>query len=725
MQADRQVPIAFFLTGRRAGESLQPVDGLGLRPALLAGYEDLAALRHDFPLVLRAAGGEDAGVEALSGLFDRVLAQAAQGPDGDRVRKQGLRVEREIRRLVASGATGSLCALFTRAANHLAHEGVALEDSRRRLLAMLQPCDGELADCDAALPARLLRHLWDQAQHAKAQAFRVRQQRLVRKLSALLQSELERTPRGMSAQRLAATMAPGFASAFDFDAMSGLLVRSLPRAGLPAARRRRIQSLLRVLQDQRFFAAARSDGARGATYEFVFDSCAAAAKAWRDRLPKLAALARAIDMAELEVRGEYDPLRHDAVFQAQDPAAPDPADLAAFPDYLVCTDAVRLDAAENGRLMGVLSSRLPVKVLLQTDDLTGGALNEAPGVHGGQLASLAMALNTAYVLQASGSHLLRARKQLQQGLAFRGPALFSVYTGDDGRAAGLPPYLMAAAAMESRAFPAFAYDPSAGSNWAGRFTLEGNPQPERDWPVRSFVYEDEAHQRVAQELAFTAADFLAADPRHARSLARVPRAGWNGGLAGVEEALARPDEGLPEQAPALWMVDAQQGLHKVLVTRELLRQAIRWRDLWHNLQELAGIHNSHAEKLVAQAQTAWNEQLRQAAPAAASTVPAPAIDAAAGRPEPAATEEPQHAPDEPYIETARCSSCNECIQLNPKMFAYDANQQAYIADLSAGTYAQLVEAAESCQVAVIHPGKPRQPDEPGMPELLKRAEAFS
>ena len=86
--------------------------------------------------------------------------------------------------------------------------------------------------------------------------------------------------------------------------------------------------------------------------------------------------------------------------------------------------------------------------------------------------------------------------------------------------------------------------------------------------------------------------------------------------------------------------------------------------------------------------------------------------------------EAEQSSDEAYIETSRCSTCNECTQINNKMFAYDDNQQAYIADLGAGTYAQLVEAAESCQVSIIHPGKPRNPNEPGLDELLKRAEMF-
>jgi hypothetical protein len=72
----------------------------------------------------------------------------------------------------------------------------------------------------------------------------------------------------------------------------------------------------------------------------------------------------------------------------------------------------------------------------------------------------------------------------------------------------------------------------------------------------------------------------------------------------------------------------------------------------------------------------------------------------------------------------RCSTCNECTQLNDRMFKYNANKQAYIVDIMAGTYVQPVEAAESCQLGISHPGKPLNPNEPGLDELLKRAEPF-
>jgi hypothetical protein len=44
--------------------------------------------------------------------------------------------------------------------------------------------------------------------------------------------------------------------------------------------------------------------------------------------------------------------------------------------------------------------------------------------------------------------------------------------------------------------------------------------------------------------------------------------------------------------------------------------------------------------------------------------------------------------------------------------------------VNAGTYRHMVEAAEACQVAIIHPGKPKNPNEPGLEELLERAKPF-
>jgi hypothetical protein len=738
MEADTQAHVAFFLTGRRPSEYLDAVDGLGLRPALFAGYRELAQLRYDFPLLLVAGRSDRGFVQSLSGLVDAALASVARGSDAERVRKHALRLEQEIRVLVSGGAGGALSALWDKAAGRLAKSGdKSLADSLKRTRAAIK-VDGELADCDAALPARLLQHAWNAVQQDKAAALRKDIDRLVLQLSDILKADFERSEAGRSAKHLKASVGTGFGDAFDFDAMSRMLSKALPKDAFPESRRKRIRALLEVLGAQQFFpaAAAPAKKAGGAKpYSFLFERCSDALAAFRERMPRLIDLARAITVAELEIDGQYSEAKHDALFEQFGANGLDPQDLAPFPDYLVCVNAAKLGADEHAQLMEILSSALPIKVLLQIDDIleesSGGEGKLSAGMRSRQIANMAIGLNEVYVLQSASSNLYRFRERMLRGLAYRGPALFSVYSGANPKASDLPPYLMSAAAMESRAFPAFTYDPSAGANWVSRFYLEANSQVDLDWPIQGFAYEDEEHQRVSEDLAFTLVDFVASDRRYARHLARVPREKWNGSMIAVDEALTRERKGLPDKVPSVLMVDADNVLQRVIVDERLIREARRCREMWHSLQELGGVHNSHAEKLLAREKKAWEERMQQeaeaiaaAAPAAAAPVAAASASAAPAAASAAAEAESERSSDEAYIETPRCATCNECTNINNKMFVYDGNKQAYIADINAGTYAQLVEAAESCQVAIIHPGKPRNPNEPGLDELQKRAEPF-
>jgi pyruvate-ferredoxin/flavodoxin oxidoreductase len=116
-------------------------------------------------------------------------------------------------------------------------------------------------------------------------------------------------------------------------------------------------------------------------------------------------------------------------------------------------------------------------------------------------------------------------------------------------------------------------------------------------------------------------------------------------------------------------------------------------------------------------------------PAAAATVASPA-PAAATQPSaeaaaPTVTADDDDMAIEPWIQTELCTTCNECTNLNPKMFAYNENKQAYIKDPKAGTFAQLVQAAEKCPAALIHPGTPLNPKEKDLGKWIKRAEPFN
>jgi len=275
--------------------------------------------------------------------------------------------------------------------------------------------------------------------------------------------------------------------------------------------------------------------------------------------------------------------------------------------------------------------------------------------------------------------------------------------------------------------------------------------------VHRFDYEDAARQRLSENIAFTFADYAAADDRHAERFACVARADWADAMVPLADFLELDAAAAEGKVPYVWVLDEGDVLYRAVVEAGLVEAARRCRDLWRGLQELGGINNSHVRAVLAREREAWEaakeaelEALRKEAekkakaaapaPAAAADASAPAevptpesppeaTPEAAAQAAPAAAEAPEAPeakpePGAPYIETPRCTTCDECTQINNRMFAYDDNKQAYIADASAGTYRDLVTAAESCQVAIIHPGKPLNPDEPGLDDLIARAEPF-
>lgn len=723
--------LLFHLTGRCHGDGPAPIDGLGLRPALLAPYRDLAALRHDFPLVLTAGAGDGDVVRSLSSLVDAVLRDIApRGVEGERLRRHALQLEQEIRRAVDAGATGTLAEAWQQAAATLGgREGDTLEQVLRQAGAAL-PLDGELLGCSADTAACLLTHAWRAAQRTKARRFHAELGGLALKVSDILRAAFNHSRAGRRPQSLRESIGGPHQDAFDFDALSRIVGKGVPRDELPAPRRERLVRTLAVLESQRFFPAAELAAADGEEwFGFAFDNCAAASMAFRERMPQLAALVKAISVAELEVEGRYVDAEHDGVFEAFDESSLTSDDLARFPDYLVSIPADRNDAPENAGLLEMLSSGLPAKVLVQTSDLfqetSIGTGHFAFGVRSARLATAAMALGGMFVLQSPTANLYALRAQIARGLACRGPALFSVFAGSQQPADRLPPYLSAAAALQARAFPAFSYDAAAGLNWAARFSLENNPQPGDNWPVQCLDYADSALQRVSEPWAFTFADFALCDTRQRRHFASVPRERWNDAMLPAADWLALDESEAARRVPYVLAVDGDDALHRLVVDVRLMQAARRCLLLWRRLQEHGGVHDSHAERLLATEKATWTAAQASSAPVSAAgalATQAPAGEAAAieaGDAAPAA-----HSPDEAWIETSRCPSCNECQLINDRMFAYDERQQAYLKDAAAGTYRQLVEAAESCQVAIIHPGKPGDPNEPGLAELLERAAAF-
>jgi pyruvate-ferredoxin/flavodoxin oxidoreductase len=79
----------------------------------------------------------------------------------------------------------------------------------------------------------------------------------------------------------------------------------------------------------------------------------------------------------------------------------------------------------------------------------------------------------------------------------------------------------------------------------------------------------------------------------------------------------------------------------------------------------------------------------------------------------------------PWIDTEECTACDECIIINPQIFAYNDDKKAYIQSAEAGPYRDLVKSAEKCTAQVIHPGLPRDRSAKDIAKWIKRAQKFN
>ena len=744
--------VAFHLIGDRSGLDSAEANLRELRPALFGAYHDLSTVRYDYPVVLITDSADGVWVKSLADIIDGVLREiAAPGSDGEETRRQVLSLEQIIRKMLASGQKGSLSLFWEGARRRLVDGDDEVESgsANEKLNAHLQQArealnlDGELVGCDSEMAAKLVSCAWQESERRKAAQLHQRVDRLAQKLSDILKVNYLHSPDARAAGQLESTMGSDNQSVFDFQAMARILRTAPVAQALPKGRRARIRDAISVLRSQHFVTAPGGRaGDAGDSYRFTFGDCPEAMTSFRERLPAMAALIRAISVAELEIENRYDESRHDEFFNGFDENRLGPGDFELFPSYLVCLDQV--EEAEQAVIFEILRAGLPFKIMAQTDDIldddaiAGGRLSF--GIRGQHLARMAMGLENVFVMQAANSSLYRLRESVLHGLAGDRPALFSLYSGVSET--DVSPYLRSAAAAESRAFPSFVYDPSAGPGQAARFHLDGNPEPGADWPAHALSFEDAEHNSQAEKLFFTLIDFIAADPRYSRRFACVPRENWNSEMVPAADFLEMTTRERSGKLPYVLLIDSDNVLHRAIIDDRLIDAAQRCVQAWRGLQELGGINNSHASIALAQAQQAWEaekEQLlaqaaSQPAPGAvvspapvAESVPDATSAAAEAAPEstPAAVPEPEPSSDDPWIETIRCTTCNECTDLNDRMFAYDEDMRAYVADPDAGTFRELVEAAETCQVAIIHPGKPRNPDEPGLEELIERAEPFN
>jgi pyruvate-ferredoxin/flavodoxin oxidoreductase len=479
------------------------------------------------------------------------------------------------------------------------------------------------------------------------------------------------------------------------------------------------------------------------------DSPSVAMGVFEGHMAKMAEGFRAIRMAELELKGEYDPAQHERFFTF--------FGWKQFSDdeFRLCPPVVSIggDGAMYDigfqNLSRMLMSGTPIKVLVldtQVYSNTGG--QACTSGFPGQISDMApfgteqkgkveqrkeisligMAHRTAYVMQGSPSNVSHLLESFIEGLNSRRPALFNVYAvcQPEHGVADDAAEMQSKLAVESRAYPLFRFNPDRGATIRECASLESNPALDADWPTYTLKYADEDGKEATLELPMTFADFALTEGRFRKHFKTAPRDSWSDDMIPLAEFLETDASAREGRLPYVWAVDGKNHLTRVLVSEELVKTTAERRDFWRLLTQLCGAAGTmDAEKIAADARLEMSQKISQALMAIAgrpdsALVEAMAAPASTGSPAAPAPENFESA----WIDTPECTGCDECILINPKIFAYDEHKHAYIADPRGGSYRDIVRAAEKCTAAIIHPGTPFNPREPGLEPLIKRAAKY-
>lgn len=421
---------------------------------------------------------------------------------------------------------------------------------------------------------------------------------------------------------------------------------------------------------------------------------------------------KAIRCAELEMSDGYKS-EHDARLASMTWSSCRAGERFLIPAVLVVASEAELRREQLGMFLECVAAGLPLRWLVRQ------SMDDKSVVEGQDLGILAASHRTPYVCRTSlGRPEMIAQTTTQVALNLE-PVIWIVAHAEHEHSDIA--FSMTEAAIWGRLTPLYTYDPSCGSDWASRLDISRNPVPELEWPL--------IPNPAGESAPLTAADVL----QSFRSGSQMLDPDWN-------EDLLVPVVHFEEKArqiPYTWMVGPDRQRLRSVVTSDVIQIGTDRLHHWHQLQELTGYRNRHAQAAAERARTeARIEFAAQAlelqaqidaaeeigARKAMTRLARVLLDVDLNEPvmfekakplvtlqEPqqnvmdATAEQEEKAPlpaeleldDDAFIDTPLCTSCHECIGVNALMFQYDDNKQAYLADAAAGTYADLVKAAEN------------------------------
>ena len=490
------------------------------------------------------------------------------------------------------------------------------------------------------------------------------------------------------------------------------------------------------------------------------DSPSMAMGLFEGHMAKMADGFKAIRQAELELAGKFNPTEHEALFQR--------FGWKDFSDeeWQLCPPVVSIggDGAMYDigfqNLSRALASGMPIKVLVldtQVYSNTGGQACTSGFI--GQVADMSpygkamkgkteirkemgligMAHRTSYILQGSPSHTTHLIEGYIDGLNSRRPAMFNIYATcqPEHGVADDATYRQSKLAVESRAYPLLKFNPDAGETLEECLDLEGNPSADDDWTSYTLKYQDENGQDASMQLPITFADFAASEGRFRKHFRNAPRAMWGDEMIPFHEFLEMDEDDREGNYPFIWTVDNKNQLTRTLCSQEIVESAEERLHYWHQLKGIAGqmnridvnavveqtkldMVNRLSSTLLSLSASGNTSLLTSAVQAKPNGNGAAATAANNGNGATASASGFEAV----WIETPECTACDECTEIAPGIFAYNADKLAEVINPTGGSYKDIVRAAEKCTAGCLHPGTPWDMSEKDIDKWIKRAEKY-
>ena len=467
---------------------------------------------------------------------------------------------------------------------------------------------------------------------------------------------------------------------------------------------------------------------------------------------------KAIRLAEMELEGKYNPAEHDEWFTK--------FDWKDFTDdeWKLCPPVVSIggDGAMYDigfqNLSRALASGMPIKVLIldtQVYSNTGGQACTSGFI--GQVADMSpygsemkgkvemrkemgfigLAHRTSYVMSGSPSNTTHLLEGFIDGLNSRRPAMFNIYATCQPEH-GVPDdasYRQSKLVIESRGYPLMRFDPDAGNTISECLDLDGNPAMDQDWPTYTLNYEDENGKESSMDLPVTFADFAASEGRFRKHFRSAPREMWGDEMIPFHEFLEMEEDDREGNYPYIWMVDKKNQLMRVLCSEEIVLSAEERLQYWHQLKDIAGEMdqvdiNSVIEQTKVDMATRLSSTLLSLTASGDASLLSGALSGGNGAGANGAAATPMAAAGaaadfEPvWVETPECTACDECTDIAPGIFSYNADKQAEVINPTGGKYKDIVRSAEKCTAGCLHPGTPWDMGEKDVEKLIKRAEKY-